>query len=210
MREDYVKQFRNLTNRLKVINESPEFIDDEMPLEPSRIAPKEEIDLYYDLFNTIENEVMIYRGKSGDNFMAGGFFDGGEDLLNILMIYTSKPSYPIIPTQLRPDSVQVNYVGIDKNFSGDGLTSLVYQIISSKVDLISDKIQYRGGKRLWKSLSRKSVVPIYVFDGYKNDYIRDDHGVIITYNGKNITEESIWGGEDKQKILLVASTSPKK
>ena len=209
MREDYVEKIRNLMSRLQKINETPEYSDEDLPLGPVGIIHSDDILDFYQLFDVIGNEVFIYRDKKG-SFVAGAYFQDSKDLIEVVSVNLDKNIQPVIPTQLKDESYQVYWVRVAEDFAKNGLSSLVYQSIVAEIDLVSDRIHFRGGKRLWQSLAQNSNIPIYIFDGHKNDYMRDEAGTIITYNGKNITEESIWGGEDKQKVLLVASTAPKK
>jgi hypothetical protein len=209
MRADYVEQIRKLMNSLRVINETPEYSDEELPLGAVAKLSPEELSLYFDHFGTIENVVHIFREKNGNDFVAGGFLDTGI-FVNIINMMTQQKAYPVHPTQLKTDTAQVNYVMIAENFAKQGLVTAVYEYIASRLDLISDYIQYRGSKRLWQSLARSASIYVQIFNGHIGDYMRDSSGSVIVYNSKNIDEKSIWGDADKQKVLLVASSELKK
>jgi hypothetical protein len=99
---------------------------------------------------------------------------------------------------------------IAEEFAKQGLVTAVYEYIARRIDVVSDNIQFRGAKRLWKSLAKTSSVYIQVFDGKINDYIRDYKNNVIVYNLSNIDENRIWGDTENQKVLLIASSEIKK
>ena len=98
---------------------------------------------------------------------------------------------------------------VAEDFAKQGLTTAVYDHIAYRVDLVSDYIQFMGAKRLWQSLAKSSTVYVQIFDGSRGDYIRDRNNNVIVYNGQNIDESTIWGGPEKQSVLLVASSEIK-
>ena len=209
MRQDYVDQIRKIMNSLSVVNETPQYDDSELPLGVvAKISP-EELNLYFDHYGTIANVVEIYKEKNGNDFVAGGLLDNGV-LINIVNLMTQNKVYPVNPTQLKKDYIQVNHVMIAEEFAKQGLVTAVYEYIARRIDVVSDNIQFRGAKRLWKSLAKTSSVYIQVFDGKINDYIRDNKNNVIVYNSSNIDENRIWGDTENQKVLLIASSEIKK
>jgi len=209
MRQDYVDQIRKIMNSLSVVNETPQYDDSELPLGVvAKISP-EELNLYFDHYGTIANVVEIYKEKNGNDFVAGGLLDNGV-LINIVNLMTQNKVYPVNPTQLKKDYIQVNHVMIAEEFAKQGLVTAVYEYIARRIDVVSDNIQFRGAKRLWKSLAKTSSVYIQVFDGKINDYIRDYKNNVIVYNLSNIDENRIWGDTENQKVLLIASSEIKK
>jgi hypothetical protein len=208
MRQDYADEIKKVIDKLRVINEAPEYSDEELPLGSIAKISSEELKLYYNHFGTIDGVIEIFREKNSDTFVAGSYFGDG-DLINIISLTAHKHQYPVTPTQLNPDNVQVKYIMVAEDFARQGLTTAVYDYIASKVDLVSDFIQYKTSKKLWQSLAKSSRVYVYVFDGAIGDYVRDNAGKIIIYNGININETDIWGGPEKQSVLLVASGKPK-
>jgi hypothetical protein len=209
MRQDYVDQIRKIMNSLSVVNETPQYDDSELPLGVvAKISP-EELNLYFDHYGTIANVVEIYKEKNGNDFVAGGLLDNGV-LINIVNLMTQNKVYPVNPTQLKKDYIQVNHVMIAEEFAKQGLVTAVYEYIARRIDVVSDNIQFRGAKRLWKSLAKTSSVYIQVFDGKINDYIRDNKNNVIVYNLSNIDENRIWGDTENQKVLLIASSEIKK
>jgi hypothetical protein len=202
-------QIKILIERLNKINESPYLHDTDLFHLETTVISKSAIERAYKHFGTLFTEIEIYEKNDGSAFVVGLIDDSGN-LIHFLDIQLDSKSYPIEPTQLSSNYRQVGFVMISKNAAQQGITRAVYQYLVRHFDIVSDKVQYIGGKRLWLSLAKNNISNIYVFDGVTNDYIRNSSGDIINYNTLNIDEDFIWGKTtDHQKRILVASIMEK-
>jgi hypothetical protein len=92
------------------------------------------------------------------------------------------------------------------NLEGMGLASAVYQaLVDDGYVIVSDSVQYDGGKQLWKKLSILPSLNVFVYDNLTRDFIKDDSGEIINYNTKNLTDDKIWLPNSKcRRFILIA------
>lgn len=200
---------KNLIEKLNQINETPFLNDTDLFHFETAMISKNALERAYDYFGAVFQEILIYQKKDGSAIVVGMLDDNGN-LIHFLDIQTDDKAYPVEPTQLSPNCKQIGLVLISKNAAQQGITRAVYQLLASKYDLVSDKVQYRGGKRLWMSLASHNISNIYVFDGNVHDYVRDSSGNIIKYNASNIEEAFIWGTSiEHQNRILVASMKEK-
>ena len=165
----------------------------------------------YDYLGTPDSydSIHIYKKKNNFGFIAGVRDD--TSLKHFLDIKTRHHSYPVQPVDLLDPYFQVSFVIVSEEFAEQSYTKAVYKFLVSMYDIVSDHEQYLGGKRLWQSIAKDKDVFVYVFDGNKDDYIRDEHGVIIRYDNDDIHETKIWGPSiEHSTILLVASRKEKK
>jgi hypothetical protein len=198
-----------IIERLNRINETPYLHGTELFHLETALISKAALSKAYTHFGTIFSEIEIFQKNDNTAFVVGLLDDNGN-LIHFLDIQTENKSYPIEPSQLSPNYCQIGMVLISKNAAQQGITSAVYQYLIKRFDIMSDNVQYIGGKRLWKSLASSNYANIYVFDGNVNDYVRDVDGKILNYNGTNIDEDFIWGKTiEHQNRILVASSGKK-
>lgn len=110
--------------------------------------------------------------------------------------------------------VQVDLVKINsrRDMAGDIRTAmglgfeLYHSVIEKGFTLISDTLQYRGGKALWKKIAPLSSLSGFAVYILKNgEFISDDSGHAIPYTGSNIPDSAIWSeNEENKHVLLVA------
>lgn len=83
---------------------------------------------------------------------------------------------------------------------------LYKSIVMSGTTLVSDYLQYRGGKELWLKVARMSKhdgFSVFVFKD--SGMISDTSGIPIKYDGTNIPDSDIWSSDGVHKqVLLVA------
>jgi len=206
------ESIRMLIEALCKLNEMPKLHDEETSLldtQPS-ISAEALKRSYTNLGNLNDYSTISVLQKNNDLGFVVGIFDGGS-FKYFLDIKTRDNPYPVKPTNLSEPYFQISYVSINDLFAEQGYTRSAYKFLVSKYDLVSDYEQYLGGQRLWKSLSKESDVFIYVFDGNKGDYIRNEHNVPIRYMNDSVEASRIWGSSvEYSKILLVASKNEMK
>lgn len=107
----------------------------------------------------------------------------------------------------------VSRVDIDPTYEGKSIPTKVYSYLAKKgITVVSDNVQYTGGKRLWKKVSREAAsrgLNVYIYDEKARDLMRDPDGKPISYNGSNIDHAAIWTTGDNRigyDIVLTLST----
>jgi hypothetical protein len=204
------EQLKIVIEKLNRISESPYLHDIELFHFETAVISKSALVRSYTYIGAVLSEIQIYEKNDWSAFVVGVVDDSGN-LIHFLDIQLDHKLYPVEPTQLRPNYRQIGMTMISKNIAQQGITKAVYQYLVERFDMVSDRVQYLGGKRLWQSLAKNSIANIYVFDGGVNDYIRDSGGNIVKYDGVNIDESVIWGETmAHQNRILVASQLEKK
>lgn len=184
-----------------MISETPYLNDEELGYQVLAKISNNALKRSYDYLSKTEN-IDIFAGKD-TGFIAG--YLKANYLNTVVSISCRKISYPVEPLGLT-NYQQVSMVNTAKGFTEKGNAKLVYNEIAKSVDLVSDHEQYLGAEGLWKSLARESDINVYVFEGFKNDYIRDTSGKLKKYNGSNIKDENIWGTTTQHKTVLLVAT----
>lgn len=164
-----------------------------------------------------ENEdlknVEVYYSKKHNHFRAGVIKPADDEPINQLSILTQISHNDVhqidvksIPRLKNP--FQVGLVETRDSHLGRGIAKNLYLfLIRIGYELVSDCEQYLGGYWLWKSLSRSDKINVYVWDDLKKDYLRDDNGKLIRYNGSNIQEDEIWSTDESKLHTVLVSTA---
>jgi hypothetical protein len=61
--------------------------------------------------------------------------------------------------------------------------------------IVSDFVQYNGGKALWKKLASEADARKYavrLWDDSTNDWAKGEDGSILMYNAQNLQDENVW------------------
>lgn len=173
----------------------------------------------YQYLGTLEKEdkrlenVEVYYSKQHNHFRAGVIEPADDEPINRLVILTQISHNDVnqidiksIPRLKNP--FQVGLVQTRDSHLGQGIAKSTYLfLIRIGYDLVSDCEQYLGGYWLWKSLSRSDKINVYVWDDLKKDYLRDDNGKLIRYNGSNIPEDEIWLTDESKLHTVLVSTA---
>ena len=107
-------------------------------------------------------------------------------------------------------SLQISLVEALDNLRGFGYGYQLYKmLLNNGYTIVSDNVQYVGGKELWLKIVRKSATELHnVFITEYGKYIRDEAGNPIAFDGANISPEDIWSTDTKSEkhfyTLLVA------
>lgn len=134
----------------------------------------------------------------------------GEPALKIIsrvMFYHPNPASKLPDDIINP--LQVSNVWTEHEYEGSGVASYMYaSLVRDGFTIISDRIQYLGGKELWKKMSREAGLSDYRINIWNEDsgYIQD-HGTPIEYNTQNIDDADIWQTTDiGRKTVLILRT----
>jgi hypothetical protein len=106
-----------------------------------------------------------------------------------------------------PEKVlQVDGVEISKKFQRDGIGYYLYLgLIKAGYVVISDNLQYLGGKAIWKKIAKLAInnnYKVYISDDTE---LRMKNGQPEVYDGSNIDDAEIWSlNNSKVYTVLVA------
>lgn len=113
------------------------------------------------------------------------------------------------PTNIKDSAKVLQVAGVEilRTLKRRGYGYLLYfTLIKSGYIIISDNVQYLGGKELWQKISRESKFSdykVYVMDDGK--YRRDNDRRLIYYNGSNIQDSELWSNRyEHYHTLFVA------
>lgn len=105
------------------------------------------------------------------------------------------------------ESLQVEGVIVDKRVRGATLATAMYRaILDAGNVLVSDNMQYPGGKALWSKIARDHAFDVFVFDAEQRLFWPYD-GDRVRYDGVSIPEQEIWSlapDESRKGVVLVA------
>lgn len=160
----------------------------------------------------LEN-VEVYYSKQHNHFRAGVIEPADDEPINQLVILTQISHNDVNQIDVKSISglknpFQVGLVETRDSHLGRGIAKNTYLfLIRIGYELVSDCEQYLGGYWLWKSLSKSDKINIYVWDDLKKDYLRDDKGKLIRYDGSNIPEDEIWSTDESRLHTVLVSTA---
>lgn len=127
----------------------------------------------------------------------------------ICLVYFKQPIISKLPDDMIGHMLQIDRVATIPAYESFGIASMMYaHLVNKGYVVISDTIQYRGGMRLWKKIARNSLSNdyiVHIYDRQINDYLRDEHNQILTYDGNNLPDDNIWlTGKSGQRFILIA------
>lgn len=104
------------------------------------------------------------------------------------------------PPKFRLPVIQVDGVSNnDPKYQNRGLTTELYNLLADRYVVVSDNIQYKGGRELWRKIAETTKLngkSVIICDDSK--IIRDDKDEIIRYNGGNFDAVEIWQPPDSK------------
>lgn len=210
----------NLNKRRK-FQESPMKIDQEMIVFSTfGSMSKRALDTRYQYlgnlgkYNEDLKDVEVYYSSKHKHFRSGIFkessFETGVEDLSILTQIDENETRLVDVTkipQLR-NPFQIGLVQTKNSSTGKGIAKAMYIFLTRiGYDIVSDCEQFLGGYWLWKSLVKSDKINVYVWDDIKKDYLRDDNGKILRYDGNNIPEDEIWSTDESKLHTVLVSTS---
>jgi hypothetical protein len=114
---------------------------------------------------------------------------------------------------LAKNAIQVDTVLTVNENQGRGLAYNLYKMLLNRgYTVVSDNIQYVGGRKLWEKILRQSSVENHnVFILQNGKYLRDANGAPLVYDGVNISADDIWSTDKRSEphyyTLLVAKNT---
>lgn len=111
------------------------------------------------------------------------------------------------------DALQVDTVVATDSTRGAGYGYMLYKfLLNAGHTVVSDNIQYIGGKELWKKIVRRAARDSHTVHILQNGkYLAGADGKPIAYDGSNIPDEVIWSEVKKSEqhyyTLLVAKNN---
>ncbi len=106
------------------------------------------------------------------------------------------------PGEAGINALQVDTVVAANQLKGAGYGYALYKMLmNAQKTILSDNIQYIGGKKLWEKIVKKAAQDghqVYVLQNGK--YLRDAQGLPIVYNGTNIPDSEIWSTNKRSLI----------
>ena len=199
-----IKTFRDF------LKESPLYNDTELQTQqkikhPLTDKSVKNLESEYNFVGDVSGYEVWFNGKM---FIAGKRYEHSEHgwLFYIIMQIRTRGNtmFPTTPADIVPgvNSYQVSWAEISSDVEGIGLAKVIYLMVIDYVgSLTSDNEQYKGARRLWESLAKN--VNVFVWDGNKSDYIRDEIGNKLKL--KEIDPNQVWGQAPIfRNVLLVA------
>ena len=152
------------------------------------------------------------KGLLAGAYLPSSIKQNGEAVYAIAcIVYFKSPLINTLPDNHHCKILQIDRVATVPRFESQGLASSVYAaLINSGYTVVSDNIQYLGGKLLWKRIARESgSYDVHIYDRDNEDYLRDDNGEPIKYDASNINDDVIWkkGKPGRRFILLAKDTT---
>ena len=131
--------------------------------------------------------------------------DHSYRILTKILFYHRSP-LSNIPSNLK-NPLQIQRMYTDEDFETQGMASYLLATLTRFGNtIISDEIEYLGGKELWKKMAKAAQLKDYrirIFNTEDQSYLSNEAGDIIEYNGENIDESIIWKeGSIGKKMLL--------
>jgi hypothetical protein len=114
---------------------------------------------------------------------------------------------------LPENSIQVDTVLTVAKNQSRGLAYKLYKMLLDRgYTVVSDNIQYIGGRKLWEKILRQSAMDHHnVFILQNGKYLRDANGAPLVYDGVNISADDIWSTDKRSEphyyTLLVAKNT---
>jgi len=172
------------------------------------------LDREYDLIGNIQvrnQKIISALKKDRSSAIIGPAVqrDDGKPAMDVIVTLQFHDS-PDLGEAQTPKSLQVNTVFTTSATRGFGYGYQLYKILLDRgFTIVSDNIQYIGGKELWAKIIRKSAIDNHnVFILRDGKYMRDENGKPIVYDGTNVSADDVWSTDKKSvphfNTLLVA------
>lgn len=102
------------------------------------------------------------------------------------------------------DIYVIEIAQINEKYMSKGIISNVYLEIAKHSIIVSDNLQYVGGKALWKKLAKTKPnnIKCLVYSEKENGKVFENENGIINYNGSNINDSEIWSSKNTRLMLI--------
>ena len=111
------------------------------------------------------------------------------------------------------NELQVHTVYNQQHHRNKNLAMAMYVLLARYgFTVVSDFEQFNGGKALWQKMAKESSTRnfvVRVWSDEKEDWIRDQDGTVLSYDGTNIDDADIWNSANRKyepTSLLVLSS----
>lgn len=201
--------------------EMPQYINKEMPIlgDFNLFYSEESIERLFDkvsIFKVGEDEFAVLIKKSRADAVLGKFSFRDNETFGVSVIGKLEFKDTLDLSWINEIHVsaknvlQVDGVSLNAEVRSGGLGTHFYvALVKYGFVLISDTLQYTGGRKLWDKLARTSKSnSVNVFIVADGEVVMDGDNP-LKYNGKNYSEDEIWGPEtnnpsnSKKHVLLV-------
>lgn len=187
--------------KFKELFEMPEYIDKELP-KPKHLMHAisvDSLDREYDLLDRHQDgdvQVVSAIKKDLSSALIGNVITRDDGKKAIKVVVTIDFHTDQLPRGMsHGTALQVDTVLAVGSMGGFGYGYTLYKdILRAGHTVISDNVQYIGGKQLWMKIVRRSALDgHYVFIWQDGKPLTDDEGNVVRYDGTNIPDNKIWG-----------------
>jgi len=208
---ELLKEMPRLTNK-ELDDVSPEDGEPAEPMEPFFVTDKTIKDRGYDVIGKRENVVVLLKNDHETALIGTKQerHDGEPGVLvyGQVMFKLGLKLGPGVDTKqfLNQKVLQVDIVEVVRKAKFEGLGTFLYSCLVQKgFTVISDTLQFKGGKALWKKIARSHLSNEMVMIMDHGDIKMTDDGKPIAYDGSNIPDSDIWSEAkgEKDYVLLV-------
>lgn len=100
------------------------------------------------------------------------------------------------------NAIQIETIHVDTIYRRRNIASFLYKYLLKEYHVLSDKIQYQGAVKLWKSFIKETDSQIYLYDSKEDE--------IITKISNKTDHNSIWSdnpdySKHKYQLLMVSN-----
>lgn len=178
------------------------------------------VDRLYDMLDTskllIINNTPVYIALSKKHYMCSAFVknikpetdEPALQLISQVSFYHQPGPFTKLPTSIK-NPLQVSNVFTEPEWENRGVAQFMYAtLVRHGFTIVSDRVQYLGGKELWQAMVRKAHLKDYSITIYNEDagFVKDSSGIILNYNASNIDDSVIWKTSDiGRKTVLILS-----
>jgi hypothetical protein len=197
----------------ELLENPPEYIDSEMTRMKGRFnaISQQTIDRNYTILSKYEydgltNLILIANDLKSATIGTWENIENEERLqLKIRLVFheelqlgSETPEFDL-KNVLQVDVVEV------MTTTGEGYGYQLYKaIINAGYTLISDNVQYRGGKALWDKIITKSATDLHnVYVIQNGKFLKDRQKNPIKFNGTNLPSDAVWGDDPEHHYALL-------
>jgi hypothetical protein len=202
--------------RFKELFEMPTYIPSELPTTDVKVhvTSVDTLDRDYDLLGELklrDQKIIAAIKKDRSTAIIGPAVQRDDGKPSVEVVVTIKfHQAPEIGEATHHKAIQVDTVVSTDQARGFGYGYQLYKmLLDDDYTVVSDNIQYIGGKELWNKIIRRSAMDHHnVFILRDGKYLRDTNGKPLVYDGNNISADDIWSTNKRSELhyytLLVA------